>query len=479
MNRKQFAALLIALLGIQSWAASARAATEFIIPPVSVIVLDHETRQTVAGTEALLMVQTKKGADLKIVARAKTDGRGMASFPQQQARNLKAVRIRFNWDEPGLPRRTMEYQFKAKKGGKAGNARIVKQGKHFARFRTNTDRGGDCRNLFQFQGAVDRIQIVFRQPDSYLACQDVKFKFANLDEIGQRNINKGKINFFSFDEDVSMGLKFFQQLNSTAQHPLVQDPVVQSYAENMIQRIVKASDMPYVPYQVRVIDADILNAFALPGGFVFVYRGLIEATENEGELAGVLAHEVAHVTSRHGTEGMTSAIGKVLVAVAAGEILAGQIKGNNREVKDLVRGLAMMGTQFWILGGTRKREAEADHLGATYAWKAGYNPRGLATFFDKLAQERGRKQTRLDKFFSDHPNDADRIAAVDREVGYFLPPKQGVVENSPEYLEVKRRLARMPPAAVRGQPAAQAIMSSFKSANESFFWEYLGGAMDQ
>jgi predicted Zn-dependent protease len=235
--------------------------------------------------------------------------------------------------------------------------------------------------------------------------------------------------------------------------------MVQTYVQNLVERIGKASDMPDLKFTVQVIDADVLNAFALPGGYVFVYRGLIEASENESELAGVLSHEIAHVTSRHGTEGMTSAIAKVVGATILGGIAANKLGGDDVLVKSLISGVVMTGTQFWILGGTRKREAEADHLGAEYAWRAGYDPRGLGDFFKTLSASRDAKQTRMDQFFSDHPNDEERVKANARDTGYFLPPKSDLIVSSAEYTAVKARLKGMAPSQASGEIAADALFS--------------------
>ena len=452
-------AVALALLG-----GIAHAGDTLFLPPVDALAVDAETGTPAAGVR--IEILAGKDKSLNSIATIQTDADGKATLPIQTLGEAKNMRLSVAWDVPGYPTRTIIADAKLKKGSKTSGGKLVRPDKVKAAYVIDGQTGGDCSNVLNVRGDDSMLEVTFRRPGSYLTCDDAQFKFTDLEAIGSRKINKGKVNFFSLGDDAQMGQSFYNELGASPENPPLKDPMVQAYAQNLIDRIGKASDMPDLKFTVQVIDADVLNAFALPGGYVWVYRGLIEASENESELVGVLAHEVAHVTSRHGTEGMTSAIAKVVGATILGGIAADQLGGNDELVEGLISGLVMTGTQFWILGGTRKREAEADHLGATYAWRAGYDPRGLGDFFKTLSASRNGKQTRMEQFFSDHPNDDERVKANSRDTGYFLPPKSDLIVSSPEYLAVKARLKGMAPAQASGAIAADALFSSFKAANQ-------------
>ncbi len=451
-------------LGLLAAAPSVRAADRWLVPEVTATVRDQGTGRPAAGVEVALLARGGKRGDAEPLAAATTGPDGRAVLPERTVDRLRYLDLAFSWSGEGRPRRTVRYEIRVKKGGKSPRGRLIEPAKEQASYLVGNEAGGDCTNLFSVRASAAAIAVTFDRPETYLACAEPDFKFPDL-LTQKRDLNKGKLNLYSFDDDQRMGREFFDQLGSAPEQPLLEDPQVADYVQDLVDRLGRASDMPELRFRVRVIDADVLNAFALPGGYLFVYRGLIEATETESELVGVLAHEVAHVTSRHGTEGVTSAIGKVVAALALGEILASEVS-DDETVRELIATAALAGTQFWIMGGNRKREAEADHLGAQYAWRAGYDPRGLASFFDQLSRERGRRQTRLDQLFSDHPNDQARVANVGRSVDYFLPPKDSLVVSSPAYLAVKERLARLPPPRVAGEVAANALFASFKAANE-------------
>jgi peptidase M48-like protein len=450
-----------------------------VLPELRASVVDSDGGGAAAGIGVEVQAQTDKGKEYSSLGEATTDASGSATFPSQAVPDIKSLRVAFSWeDAKGVPRRTIVFQAKIKKGGKTTQGKWARVDKPKAQYVAEGEADGDCSNLFAVESGDGRLHITLRRPKTYLACEDPDFKFPDLAKIGSRKINKGKINFFSFNDDMRLGQNFYNEVGASPENPVLQDQAVASYVQNLIDRIGKASDNPDLHYSVRVIDADVLNAFALPGGYVFVYRGLLEAADTESELVGVLAHEIAHVTSRHGTEGMTSAIAKVLGAILAGEIVASQIKGSNDTVRELVKGLIFTGTEFWILGGSRKREAEADHLGAEYAWNAGYDPRGLATFFEKFTQKRGYKQTRLEQFFSDHPNDEERIREVTRKVDYFLPPREGLIVSSAEFKAMKARLSKLPPPTASGELAANALMGTFKAENEKLILTELKQYLD-
>lgn len=439
-----------------------------VVPQIAARVVGLGDAQPQAGVAVELLVSSGKRAEPAPLGAATTGADGRVAFAARPAQGIDFVALRFAWNEPERPRRSIVYSFKAKKGAKTAAGRLVRPGKSEAPYLVaDGDRRGDCDNLFELTESGDALHLLFRRPESYADCRETHVKHADVGNVGHRNLNAGALNLYSFDQDRAMGRQFVDRMGPD--QPLLDDPLVAGYTTDLVERIARASDMPDLEVQVRVIDADVLNAFALPGGYVFVYRGLLEATENESELVGVLAHEMAHVTGRHGTEGLTSAMGKMVLAMVAGGVLADQLTDNETAQK-MIMGAVMTGTNFWVLGGTRKREAEADRIGAQYALRAGYDPRGLATFFDKLAAGRGHQGSRLDKYFSDHPPDDVRVANVGEMVDYFLPREDGLVVSSPEYLAVKKRLAALPPPKMAGETAANALFSSFKSANEKLIW---------
>jgi hypothetical protein len=467
MDLHQRIALGLGVVAASLASGMAAAKESLVVPEVTASVVDPASGAADQGVQVELLVQAGKIKDFQSLGATTTDSSGRATFPAQPVEDLKSLRLEFSWEgATELPRRTIVYHAKVKKGGKSPQGKWGRPDKPKVQYLIEGQADGDCSNLLGLQSGEGSLQITLRRPATYLECKDPEFKFGDLTHIGSRKINKGKINFFSFGDDVRLGQSFYDEVGNSPENPVLQDQFVGQYVQQLIDRIGAGSDNPELKFRVRVIDADVLNAFALPGGYVFVYRGLLEAAETEAELVGVLAHEVAHVTSRHGTEGMTSAIAKVLGALVAGEIVASQIKGDDDTVRELVKGLIFTGTEFWILGGTRKREAEADHLGAQYAWNAGYDPRGLASFFGKFQQARGYKQTRLEQFFSDHPNDDVRIRDVTRKVDYFLPPRQGLIVSSEDFKHMKSRLGQLPPAQASGELAANALFSTFKAENE-------------
>lgn len=462
------------LLGLTLAAAGPVAAASLVVPEIAVTVVDHETGRPLAGVDVALLVREGKRDDYSRLSAATTGADGRARFAPTPAGDLGFFAVEVSWPELERPRRGVVYQAKAKKGEKTAGGRLARPGKTKALYELGDSLEGDCENLFSADERGSAIEVVFRKPANYSECQGVHFKHADVANVGLRDINHGALNLYSFNDDRAMGRQFVDSLGP--EQPLLDDPLVTGYVVDLVQRIGRASDLPDLEYQVQVIDADVLNAFALPGGYVFVYRGLLEATENESELVGVLAHEIGHVTGRHGTEGVTSAMGKMVGAMVIGGLLAEELT-DNESAQELIQGVVMAGTNFWVLGGTRKREAEADRLGAQYALRAGYDPRGLATFFDKLAAGRGHQGSRLDTLFSDHPRDEVRVANVGEMVDYFLPRRDGLIVSSPEYEKVKRRLAELPPPKMAGETAANALFSSFKAANEQLVWgeflEYL------
>ncbi len=246
--------------------------------------------------------------------------------------------------------------------------------------------------------------------------------------IGKRNINKGQMNFYSLEREVAVGQQMAAEIDS--QSDIVTDPIINEFVNRITQNIVLHSDAK-VPFTVKVLNDETVNAFALPGGFLYVNRGLLEAAENEAEVAGVMAHEIAHVTARHGMEQQTK--GELLNYASIPLIFLGGLGGY--AIQQAV-GIAV---PLGFLKFSRGSEKEADRLGAQYMWAAGYDPNALVTFFEKLNGREKRKPGTLEKIFSSHPMTGDRITEAQKLIARF-PDKNEYSLNSSEYQQIKARL---------------------------------------
>ena len=254
-------------------------------------------------------------------------------------------------------------------------------------------------------------------------------KNSDVDNIGQRNINKHQINFISLEKEIALGKQLSAEVERTAK--LINDPVITEYVSRVGQNLVHNSDAK-VPFVVKVIDSDEVNAFALPGGFLYVNSGVILAAGEEAELAGVMAHEIAHVAARHGTEQYSKA---ELVNYASIPLIfvGGGIGYGVRQAAGFL--IPMQFLQF-----SRGAEREADYLGMQYAYKTGYDPTAFINFFEKLEAQEKRKPGTLSKLFSTHPPTADRIEKAKQEIETILPDRPQYVVSSSEFDAVKARL---------------------------------------
>jgi predicted Zn-dependent protease len=216
------------------------------------------------------------------------------------------------------------------------------------------------------------------------------------------------INLFSEKQEVELGRRSAAQ--AERQLPMLRDDQVESYVNAIVRNLASATPGPRFPYQARVVNASDINAFALPGGYMYVNRGLIEAVRSEDELAGVLAHEMAHVAERHGTEQLTKAYGVQAGAGLLAQILAG--RDGRLGVPEQVVG--SLGLNALMMKFSRDAENEADRVGAQTMARAGYDPLAMASFFDLLQQQRGRNPNAVAQFFSSHPSPANRSANIRR-----------------------------------------------------------------
>jgi predicted Zn-dependent protease len=252
--------------------------------------------------------------------------------------------------------------------------------------------------------------------------------------IGKRNINTGIIAKMSgsTEKEVRMGREAAAEVDRQAK--FVDDPAITEYVNRVGQNIVLHSDAK-VPFTIKVIDSDEVNAFALPGGFFYVNKGLILAADNEAELAGVMAHEIAHVAARHAVENQTKA-NLLEYAALGGSIFLGGIPGM---IYQNTAGIGLLGI---FMKFSRSAEEEADRLGVQYMYAAGYDPGAMATMFEKLEAKNKKKPGMISRAFSTHPAPPDRRASALALAARF-PEHDEYVISSSEFQRVKNRLLRL------------------------------------
>ena len=255
----------------------------------------------------------------------------------------------------------------------------------------------------------------------------------DVDAIGNRKMGgRGLGNWYSLEGEIRMGKQYAQMVESSVK--LVQDPVVTEYVNRIGQNLVRNSDAQ-VPFTIKVIDSDEVNAFALPGGFFYVNSGLILAADEEAELAGVMAHEIAHVAARHATRQMTRANWANISTIPLIFVGGG--------IGYAVRSAAGLGLPMTFLTFQRGFEAEADYLGLQYMYKSGYDPNAFITFFEKIQAREKKKPGTLAKAFSSHPQTPDRIEKSQEEIAKILPARAQYVVTTSEFDDVKARLAAL------------------------------------
>ncbi len=255
----------------------------------------------------------------------------------------------------------------------------------------------------------------------------------DVDAIGNRKMgSRGLGNWYSIEGEIRMGKQYATQVEASSK--MIQDPVVNEYVNRIGQNLVRNSDAQ-VPFTIKVIDSDEVNAFALPGGFFYVNSGLILAADEEAELAGVMAHEIAHVCARHATRQMTRAqwanIGTIPLIFVGGGIGYAAYEA------------AGLGLPLTFMKFSRNFEAEADYLGLQYMYKTGYDPNAFIAFFEKIQAREKKKPGTLSKAFASHPQTPDRIEKSQEEIAKILPARSQYVVTTSEFDEVKARLAQI------------------------------------
>ena len=257
----------------------------------------------------------------------------------------------------------------------------------------------------------------------------------DVDAVGQRNIGgRGMGNWYSTNWEVSTGKQYSMEIEKSSH--LVTDPVVVEYVNRVGQNLVKNSDSK-VPFTIKVLDTDEINAMALPGGFFYVNSGLILACDSEDELAGVMAHEISHVAAHHAAREMTRMNYMQIGSVPLMIFTQGTWTGYG------IYEASQLAVPLTFLQFSRQFEAEADFLGIQYMYKAGYDPQGMVSIFEKLDALEKHKPGALSKAFSDHPATPDRIADVETEIATILPARPDYLVTTSEFDQVKARLARI------------------------------------
>ena len=266
--------------------------------------------------------------------------------------------------------------------------------------------------------------------------QKVSVKPGSIDDVsavGNRDIGgRGMGNWYSTDTEMKMGKMYAMEIEKSTK--FITDPVVTEYVNRIGQNIVRNSDCK-VPFTIKVIDSDEINAMALPGGFFYVNSGLILNADEEAELAGVMAHETAHVCAHHAVREQTrmnyAQLGTIPLIFIGGWTGYGIYEA------------ASIGVPLTFLHFSREFEAQADYLGVQYMYRAGYDPQAFISFFEKIQALEKRKPGMVSKAFSDHPQTPDRILHSQEEIARILPARDEYTVTTSEFDDVKARLARI------------------------------------
>jgi beta-barrel assembly-enhancing protease len=263
--------------------------------------------------------------------------------------------------------------------------------------------------------------------------------------IGTRKIAHKSI--ISEQKEIAYGKEMSQQVDR--QSKLVTDPVLTEYVNRIGQNLARNSDLK-VPLTIKVIDDPTINAFALPGGFLYINSGVIKAADEESQLAGVMAHEMAHVAARHWASQMTkqTLLQFAMIPLMFTPMSIGAYYGLSA---------AMQGLPILFLKFSQKDEAEADYLGLQYMYKAGYDPESYVTFFGKVTEEERHMPGSVPEIFMDHPPTPDRIIACEQEIKKILPQKPQYLVSTSEFNDMKSRLGTVLMAQNRVKPGSPTL----------------------
>ncbi len=261
-----------------------------------------------------------------------------------------------------------------------------------------------------------RAALAFLAPLSIVSCAEI-----------------GKLNMVSEEQEIEMGQQFSQEIEKEL--TLIKDPEVVAYVDRLGQSLARVSKRNNIPYKIQVVDTDEVNAFAIPGGWLYVNRGLIEQAANESELAGVMGHEIGHIVGRHSARQMTQQYGADLLA----QIALGTAPN---QTAAMTAALLQNGT---LMHYSRDMESEADDYGVQELYDAGIDPNGLPSFFEKLAaleaKSGGGELDPVSKMFTSHPATPERIQRTRAAIAK-LPVKTGLRTDSPEFQKIKKKVTK-------------------------------------
>ncbi|MDQ6664457.1 MAG: M48 family metallopeptidase [Acidobacteriota bacterium] len=260
-------------------------------------------------------------------------------------------------------------------------------------------------------------------------------------EIGHRKVAGGP-NFYSLEKEMALGRLLAVEV--TRQARILDDPIVSEYVNRIGQNLVRNSDVTF-PVTIKIIDSEDLNAFALPGGFVFVNTGLIRLSETEAELASAMAHEIAHVAARHATRQATR---DQLASIAAIPIMIGMGGWGGLAARQAMG----IGVPLGFLKFSRVYETEADMLGLQYLYAAGYDPTASIDILERIESAERKRPGAISKLFDTHPMTADRIQKTQKNIDQLLPGKPEYVVTTSEYEDVRARLLKLQAKRVEAAP---------------------------
>jgi Zn-dependent protease with chaperone function len=260
---------------------------------------------------------------------------------------------------------------------------------------------------------------------------------AALGAVAQQRELKPGFNLFSKEQDVQIGKEAATQIEQ--EMPIIRNRTLEDYARKLASRLWLLPEADQYPYSIQIVHQPSINAFALPGGPMFIHTGLIDAADNEAQLAGVIAHEISHVALRHGTNQASKATPFQLLGMLAGGLVGDSLWGQLTQI-----GIGI-GANSVLLKYSRDAERDADLLGTRMLAKAGYDPVQMATFFEKLEADGG---SRGPEFFSSHPNPGNRKKAVEQEISYL--PQIKVMPDNREFYRIKSVVQKLPPPPEEG-----------------------------
>lgn len=338
----------------------------------------------------------------------------------------------------------------------------------------------DCSGLVKADKNGDRV-VVNVAPILLTSCDTKGSISLDPNKVGLRNIRgrQGMFkNLFSLDSEKAMGKEFVDEFNTkNANLILPKNHKVSIYAQRLMERLVGNSDVSDTKPEVYVINANIMNAFALPGGYVYVFRGLMEASRSESEVAAVLGHEWAHVVGRHGAENMSRAV-RVIVGANLFDIglaiftRTGKAKSYKQvleAIRPLLSNMMMVGGILHLLQKSREAELEADTLGTQYSYKTGFEPWGIASMFEVFKMKSGdRKLTSLERITSTHPDHDTRISRSYDLAAFFMPGRAAHVSSTPDYTNALVELGTIPvPTDAETQLAGSAFLAKLTEFTET------------